>query len=161
MLVFGAGTDYALLLIARYREELRRHEDKHEAMAFALRRAGPAIVASSATVVIGLFCLLAADLNPTRGLGGVGAVGIVSALIAMMTLLPVVLVIFGRRLFWPFIPRFGSETHEESGLWTKVGSFASKRPRPVWVGTVVVLAFFALGLLSIDTESAAIGAIPR
>lgn len=152
VLVFGAGTDYALLLVSRYREELRRHEDKHEAMAFALRQAGPAVVASSCTVVIGLLCLLAADLNSNRGLGAVGAVGIVSALLAMMTLLPALLVIFGRRLFWPFIPRFGSETHEESGLWSRIGAVVRRRPRPVWLGTAAVLVVFALGLLAIDTS---------
>src|SRR5436305_10432460 len=67
VLVVGAGTDYALLLIARYREELRKHEDRHEAMAVALRRAGPAIVASAATVGISMLCLTAADMNSTRG----------------------------------------------------------------------------------------------
>ena len=76
ILVIGAGTDYALLLVARYREELRRHEDRHEAMAFALHRAAPAIIASAATVVVGLMCLAFADLNSTAGLGPVLAVGV-------------------------------------------------------------------------------------
>lgn len=152
VLVFGAGTDYALLLIARYREELRRHEDKHEAMAFALRQAGPAIVASGATVVVGLLCLLAADLNPTRSLGPVGAAGIVAALLAMLTLLPALLVIFGRRLFWPFIPHFGSASHEASGIWSRVGGWVARRPRPVWITTVALLAILASGLLGIDTN---------
>jgi RND superfamily putative drug exporter len=150
VLVFGAGTDYALLLISRYREELRRHEDKHEAMAFALRQAGPAILASSATVIAGLLCLLAADLNPTAGLGPVGAVGIASALVAMLTLLPAILVMFGRRLFWPFVPHFGSASHETSGVWARVGHWVSGRPRTVWVGTVVLLVVLALGLLDHD-----------
>jgi putative drug exporter of the RND superfamily len=121
-------------------------------MAFAYRRAAPAILASSSTVVIGLFCLLVADLNPTKGLGGVGAIGIVSALIAMMTLLPALLVIFGRKLFWPFVPRFGTETHEDSGLWTKVGSIVAHRPRPVWIGTLLALIIFAVGLIDLDTN---------
>ena len=93
VLVFGAGTDYALLLVARYREELRRHEDRHEAMAFALHRSGPAIIASGSTVVAGMLCLLLASMNSTRGLGPVAAVGIVVALLAMLTLLPALLVI--------------------------------------------------------------------
>lgn len=152
VLVFGVGTDYALLLIARYREELRRHESPREAMAFALRQAAPAILASAATVTIGLLCLLAADLNPTRGLGPVGAMGIIAGLVAMLTLLPAILVIFGRRLFWPFVPTYGSETHEESGIWARIGASVSRRPRPVWIGTVLVLAIFALGLLGIDTN---------
>lgn len=89
--------DSALLLIARYREELRRHESKYEAMAFALRQAGPAILASGGTTILGLLCLTVADVNSTSGLGPVGAFGILSALIAMLTLLPAVLVIFDRR----------------------------------------------------------------
>ena len=151
ILVFGVGTDYALLLIARYREELRRHEDKHAAMAVALRQASPAILASATTVTIGLLCLLAADLNSNRGLGGVGAVGVVAAVTAMLTLLPAVLVLFGRRLFWPFVPRFGSATHEAAGIWSGVGRWVARRPRPVWVGTAVVLAALGLGLITLDT----------
>jgi putative drug exporter of the RND superfamily len=104
VLVFGAGTDYALLLTARYREELRRHADRHEAMAVALRRAGPAIIASAATVIASLLVLLVAELNSTSSLGPVLAIGIVVAFAAMMTLLPALLVIFGRWIFWPARP---------------------------------------------------------
>src|SRR6266508_4984961 len=100
VLVFGAGTDYALLLIARYREELRRHADRHEAMAEALGRAGPAILASGSTVVLSLLCLLVAELN-SKSLGPVMAIGITVGLCAMLTLLPALLVIFGRWMFWP------------------------------------------------------------
>ena len=96
VLVFGAGTDYALLLVARYREELRRHADRHEAMAIAVRRAGPAIVASASTVIAGLLCLLIAESNSTKGLGPVAAIGIVVGLASMITLLPALLVIAGR-----------------------------------------------------------------
>jgi putative drug exporter of the RND superfamily len=101
VLVFGAGTDYALLLVARHREELRKHTDRHEAIAFALHRAGPAIWASAATVIVGMLCLLFADLNSTAGLGPVAAIGIGVALLAMVTLLPALLAIFGRWVFWP------------------------------------------------------------
>jgi len=101
ILVIGAGTDYALLLTARYREELRTHEDRHEAMAVALHRAAPAIIASAATVVIGLLCLAFADLNSTAGLGPVLAVGVAVTLLVMVTLLPALLVIFGRWVFGP------------------------------------------------------------
>src|SRR5204863_796356 len=76
VLVFGAGTDYALLLVARYREELRRHEDRHEAMALALHRAGPALIASASTVAVSMLCLSFAETNATRGLGPVTAIGI-------------------------------------------------------------------------------------
>jgi putative drug exporter of the RND superfamily len=108
VLVIGASTDYALLLIARYREELRRHADRHQAMAVALRRAGPAIIASGLTVVAGVLCLLAARSNDISGLGPVAAIGIGVGLIAMITLLPALLVVFGRWIFWPVKPGFGS-----------------------------------------------------
>src|SRR6185312_3173166 len=103
VLVFGAGTDYALLLVARYREELRRHQDKHEAMALALRRAGPAIFASGLTVMATLLSLSLAKVNGTAGLGPIGAMGIGVAVLVMLTFLPALLTIAGRRPFWPFI----------------------------------------------------------
>ncbi len=121
VLVFGAGTDYALLLVARYREELRRHEDRHEAMAFALSRSGPAILASGSTVIAGMLCLLLASMNSTQGLGPVAAVGIAVALAVMLTLLPALLVIFGRWFFWPLRPTYGSADHTETGVWARVG----------------------------------------
>ena len=104
VLVFGAGTDYALLLTARYREELRRHEDRHVAMRVAIRRAGPAIVASAGTVILSLLALSLAELNSTKGLGPVLAIGVGVALLSMMTLLPALLVITGRWVFWPAKP---------------------------------------------------------
>jgi len=109
VLVIGASTDYALLLIARYREELRRHADRHEAMAVALRRAGPAIIASGLTVVAGMLCLLAAESTDISGLGPVTAVGIGVGLTAMITLLPALLVVFGRWIFWPARPHGSTE----------------------------------------------------
>ena len=104
VLVFGAGTDYALLLVSRYREELRRHDSKHEAMVVALRNAGPAILASGGTVVLALLVLMLAEVNSTAGLGPVGAMGILLAMVFMLTMLPAALVVFGRRAFWPFVP---------------------------------------------------------
>jgi putative drug exporter of the RND superfamily len=146
VLVFGAGTDYALLLVARYREELRRHEDRHEAMANALFRAGPAILASAATVVAGMLCLLVAELNSTKGLGPVAALGIAVGLAAMLTLLPALLVIFGRWLFWPARPRYGSVEPTERGFWARVGNRVARRPRAVWIVTVLVLGAMAAGI---------------
>ena len=93
VLVFGAGTDYALLLVARYREELRRHEDRHEAMGIALHRAGPAIFASGATVIVGMLCLLLAQMNSTASMGPALAIGVAVGLLAMLTLLPALLVV--------------------------------------------------------------------
>jgi RND superfamily putative drug exporter len=152
VLVFGAGTDYALLLVARYREELRRHEDRHEAMAFALHRAGPAIFASGSTVIAGMLCLLLATMNSTRGLGPVCAIGIVVALAVMLTLLPALLVIFGRWVFWPRRPTYGSADHTQTGLWAKVGRRIASRPRATWVVTALVLGALALGLFQLDAD---------
>ena len=104
VLVFGAGTDYALLLVARYREELRRHESRHEAMQLALRTAGPAIVFSGLTVIAALLVLVLAEVNGTAGLGPIGAMGIFVAMTFMLTMLPAALVVVGRRIFWPFVP---------------------------------------------------------
>jgi RND superfamily putative drug exporter len=155
VLVFGAGTDYALLLIARYREELRRNQNRHRAMRIALGASFPAILASGATVAISLLCLLAAQLNNIRGLGPVGAIGIVSALIAMTTLLPALLVVFGRWLFWPIIPRFdpNAATHdiaEEHGIWSRIANFVGRRPRTIWVTTAIILGALALGMTTLQ-----------
>ncbi|MDW8809544.1 MMPL family transporter [Streptomyces scabiei] len=152
VLVFGAGTDYALLLVARYREELRRHEDRHEAMALALHRAGPAVLASGATVVLSMLVLLAAEMNSTSGLGPVAAIGVAVALLAMMTLFPALLVIFGRWIFWPVIPHLGSADPTESGVWARMGRRFSRRPRTVWVATAAALALCSLGLIQLRAE---------
>jgi RND superfamily putative drug exporter len=152
VLVFGAGTDYALLLTARYREELRRHADRHEAMAVALQRAAPAIVASAATVILSLLCLLVAELNSTKSLGPVMAIGIAVGLCAMITLLPALLVIFGRWVFWPLRPTLGSAEPTERGLWARIGQRVARRPRVVWVVTAVVLGALALGVTQLDAN---------
>jgi RND superfamily putative drug exporter len=104
VLVLGAGTDYALLLVARYREELHNSADKYRAMRTALESAGPAIFASAATVIAALLCLMIAKVNGTSGLGPIAAIGIACAALSMLTLLPALLTIFGRRAFWPFVP---------------------------------------------------------
>ncbi|MGW1865360.1 MMPL family transporter [Streptomyces mauvecolor] len=146
VLVFGAGTDYALLLVARYRDELRRNPLPYDAMRAALRGCGPALLASSGTVVAGLVCLLAADLNNIRGLGPVGAIGVLCALAAMLTLLPAILVLLGRRVFWPLIPAYGSEPRRRRrDLFAAMGSSAGKRPTVVLLTGVVLLGALALG----------------
>ncbi|MGW1884905.1 MMPL family transporter [Streptomyces sp. NPDC001970] len=145
VLVFGAGTDYALLLVARYREELRRVPQPYDAMHAALRGCGPAVLASSGTVAAGLLCLLAADLNSARGLGPVGAVGVVCALAAMLTLLPALLVLLGRRVFWPLVPRYGSEAEQRRSLFAAMGGSAARRPVAVLASGTVLLGALALG----------------
>jgi RND superfamily putative drug exporter len=116
VLVLGAGTDYALLLVARYREELHRTADKYEAMRTALESAGPAIFASAATVVAALLCLLIAKVNGTSGLGPIAAIGIACAALSMLTLLPALLTIFGRRAFWPFVPHTAETAPRAEGI---------------------------------------------
>jgi len=151
ILVLGAGTDYALLLVARYREELRRHADRHEAMALALRTAGPAIFASGVTVIAALLCLTLAEVNGTSGLGPIGALGIAVAILAMLTLLPALLVIVGRWVFWPFIPRFDfAAASEPTGVFRRLGDGIAKRPRPVWIGVAALLAVLSLGIANFD-----------
>jgi putative drug exporter of the RND superfamily len=152
VLVFGAGTDYALLLTARYREELRRHEDRHEAMAVAIRRAGPAIIASAGTVILSLLTLTVAQLNSTKSLGPVLAIGVGVALISMLTLLPALLVICGRWIFWPVKPVYGSPEPTVKGIWAGVGRRIAVRPRVVWIGTAVVLGAMALGLTGLKAS---------
>ena len=152
VLVLGASTDYALLLVARYREELRNHSDRHEAMAFALHRAAPAIIASALTVAISMLTLLFADMNSTAGLGPVCAVGITLGLLVMTTLLPALLVICGRWIFWPKRPHFGSPEPTATGIWARIGKRIAKRPRTVWIGTALVLAVACLGTLTLDAN---------
>ncbi len=150
VLVFGAGTDYALLLVARYREELRRHHDRHDAMSTALHRASPAIIASGSTVVIGMLCLIAATTNSTRGLGPVAAIGIVIALACMLTLLPALLVAVGRWIFWPARPREGSPEPTATGRWARVGATIARSPRRTWIVTAFVLAAVAVGITQLN-----------
>jgi RND superfamily putative drug exporter len=152
VLVFGAGTDYALLLIARYREELRRHADRHDAMREALRRAGPAMLASAATVAAGMLTLTVAEMNSTRSLGPVLAIGVAVAFLAMATLLPAILVICGRWLFWPVRPQHGSAEPTERGIWARVGRRISTRPRLVWVVTALILGGLALGSIGFESK---------
>jgi putative drug exporter of the RND superfamily len=155
ILVIGAGTDYALLLVARYREELRRHEDRHEAMAFALHRAAPAILASAATVAVGMLCLMFAEMSSTAGLGPVTAIGVGVTFLVMVTLLPALLVICGRWIFWPKRPAYRSPEPTQSGIWARVGRRISVRPRQVWAITGALLLVACLGLLRLDASGLA------
>jgi RND superfamily putative drug exporter len=152
VLVLGAGTDYALLLVARYREELRRHHDRLEAMAEALHRAGPAIIASGSTVIVGMLCLVVAEMNSTQSMGPVLAIGVGVVLLAMVTLLPAILVIMGRWIFWPVKPTEGSHEPTSTGFWAKTGWAISHRPRTVWIGTSLALGVMALGATTLDAS---------
>ena len=152
VLVFGASTDYALLIVARYREELRRHDRRHAAMAEALRRAGPAIIASGSTVIVAMLTLSVAELNSTKSLGPVLAIGVAVGMLAMITLLPALLVTFPRGVFWPYRPAYGSPEPTTRGLWARVGWAIAPRPRLVWITTAVVLGVLALGLTGLKAS---------
>src|SRR3954470_10997226 len=152
VLVFGAGTDYVLLLVSRYREELRRHEDKHDAMAVALRSAGPAILASGLTVVAALLTLSIAEVNGTAGLGPIGAMGVALEMISMLTMLPSALTICGPKWFWPRIPHLGEAGVDAThGFWRRIGDRVAVRSRAVWVTGSGVPAILAANLLNLDT----------
>ena len=152
VLVFGASTDYALLIVARYREELRRHDRRHPAMAEALRRGGPAIIASAATVVLALLTLSAAQLNSTKSLGPVLAIGVAVGMFVMLTLLPALLVTFPRGVFWPYRPTYGSAEPTTRGMWARVGWSIAPRPRITWITTAVILGVLALGLTGLKAD---------
>jgi putative drug exporter of the RND superfamily len=156
VLMFGVGTDYCLLLVARYREELRRHEDKHAAMELAIRRAGPAILASGLTVALTMLVLLTADVGSTNSLGPMSAIGVTVAFAAGLTLLPALLTITGRRGFWPrrhivdFRPEGGGE--ERIGIWRRVGARVLQRPAAALGATLVLFGLGALGLLAYQED---------
>jgi RND superfamily putative drug exporter len=153
VLVFGAGTDYALLLTARYREELLLVDDKYEAMRIALRNGGPAIAASAGTVVVALLCLSFAQVNSTAGLGPVGAMGVAITAAAMLTLLPALLLVGGRRAFWPYVPRRTAESPSAApGFWGRLALVIVRRLRLTWVVTTLSLAVLALGALGLDDD---------
>jgi RND superfamily putative drug exporter len=147
VLVFGAGTNYALLLISRYREELGTDIDHRAALRRAVRAAGPAIVASNATVVLALLTLILAVTPSTRSLGICGASGLVVAAVFVLFALPPLLALCGRRVFWPFIPRTGGPQTTNTGVWHRVADAVGRRPGPVCAVAVIVLAALSAGLL--------------
>ena len=140
ILAVGAATDYSLLIVARFREELRETESKYDAMREAYRGALAPVLASGATVILGLLCLLLSDLSSLKGLGPVGALGIAGAMFASLTLLPASLTLLGRKAFWPMMPRYGSEHRDTHGLWGAVSRLVGRRARSVWVVTFLLLA---------------------
>jgi putative drug exporter of the RND superfamily len=156
VLMFGVGTDYCLLLVSRYREELHRIEDKHEAMARALRRAGPAVLASGCTVIAAMLVLLLADTGSTNALGPVSAIGVAAVLLAGLTLLPALLTAAGRRGFWPRKSAVAYQPDVDvmrrEGLWRRFGDRVLQRPGLALAGTVALFGVFTLGLLSYQED---------
>ncbi|MSY20113.1 MAG: MMPL family transporter, partial [Actinobacteria bacterium] len=152
VLVLGAATDYALLLIARYREELHHHESRFDAMRAAYKGVWEPILASGSTVSISLLILLFSQLTNTASLGPIGAIGIVCSMITILTLLPAFLLLFGRWIFWPRRPDFDGDDHVMSGTWSKVGKVIDKNPRRSWIiaGTFLLLLASASPTLKAD-----------
>ena len=145
ILVIGAATDYSLLYVARFREELRVQQDKGIATGKAIRASVEPILASGSTVIAGLLCLLFSDLKSNSTLGPVASVGIIFAMLSALTLLPALLFVFGRVAFWPKRPKYEPEKARAkndipaSGIWSKVADLVEQHPRAIWVSTLIVL----------------------
>ncbi|WP_430334635.1 MMPL family transporter [Rhodococcus sp. ACT016] len=154
VLVIGAGTDYALLLISRYREELHFHDNRFDAMIKAWKESAPAITASAVTVVLGLLCLGFSELNSNKSLGPVAAIGIACTYLVMMTFLPVALSAVGRWVFWPRRPRVDGATDIAThGLWGRIADVVGRRDRPAWIAaTALLVGLFAVGIGSLQTD---------
>jgi len=152
VLVIGAATDYALLLIARYREELHLHENRFDAMKSAYKGVWEPILASGSTVSISLLVLLFSQLTNTAGLGPIGAIGIVSAMLTILTLLPALLLVFGRWIFWPRRPHFDGDDHVMSGPWSRVANAIGRNPRKAWAVTGSVLLLFAFASTTLKAD---------
>lgn len=149
VLVIGAATDYALLLIARYREELHHYEKRTDAMVVAWKGVVEPIVASGLTVIAGLLVLTLSDLKSVRSLGPVSAIGVLSAQLVMLTLLPAILVLAGRWIFWPKRPQHDDVDEKLSGFWSKVAGLVARKPRATWIVTglfLVISMMFATQL---------------
>ncbi|GAA3675654.1 efflux RND transporter permease subunit [Arthrobacter ginkgonis] len=152
ILVIGAATDYALLYVARLREAYTHGEPKHRAVLAALKASAEPILASAGTVTVGLLCLVFSDLNSNKALGPIAASGIIFSVVAALTLLPALMLLFGKAAFWPFLPKPAAPTDEPAGLWARVANAVLRRPRPVWIGTAVLLAAGALGLTQLQAS---------
>lgn len=148
VLVFGAGTDYALLLISRYREELRRTPDRRAALATAVRAAGPAILGSAATVILALLTLITAVLTSNRTLGIAAAAGVGVALLFGLVVLPAALAFLPRGAFWPLVPTVGSAETNQTGIWAGIARLIGRRPVGVLAAAALVLAALTAGLFT-------------
>ncbi len=162
ILVIGAATDYALLYVARFREALAHTTNRTAAVLTAWKASFEPILASGATVIIALLCLLFSDLNSNKALGPVAAAGILCSLFAALTLLPALMALLGRAAFWPFVPKLVPADEREpelvtglegqKGLWRATGSLVSRRPRAVWVASVLLLVAASAGVLQLKAN---------
>lgn len=157
ILVIGAATDYALLFVSRYREELTKQKENYQALLRSWKRSVEPILAAGGTVIAGLLCLLLSDLNSNKALGPVGAIGIAMAIVATMTFLPSLFLLMGRKVFWPFMPKYmPAAKHDTSppkqSIWAKVSQLIKQRSRSVWIVTTVVLLAATAGLTQINAD---------
>lgn len=160
ILVIGAATDYSLLFIARYREELMNHKEAYRALWQSMKRSFEPIIAAGGTVIAGLLCLLLSDLNSNKALGPVGAIGIVMAIAATLTFLPALLLPWGRKVFWPRIPKRDNSKSAKPfkhGLWPKVAELVKNRARPVWMITTACLVVMAIGIVQLRADGVSQG----
>lgn len=157
ILVIGAATDYSLLYIARYREELHAHKTALDATIAAWKTSFEPIIAAGGTVILGLLCLLASDLGSNQALGPVGGIGVVLAILAALTFLPAVLLLFGRKAFWPRSPKYapdivGKDYHTNHPTWSKIGALVGRHPRRLWVGITILLMVALVGVPQLKAE---------
>ncbi len=157
ILVIGAATDYALLFVARYREELKHYEKPYQALMAGWKHSIEPIAAAGGTVIAGLLCLLLSGLNSNKALGPVGAIGITLAIVSALTLLPSLLIVFGRKVFWPRVPKYLAGVAAvieppKTGLWPRVAGFVAKHSRAIWISTTVVLIVCSFGLLQLKAD---------
>lgn len=161
ILVIGAATDYSLLLVARYREELRSTPDKWSATLRAVKGSIEPILASGSTVIAGLLMLLLSDLKSNSTLGPIASIGIVFAMLSALTLLPAILFAFGRGAFWPkrvkYEPEIVVAEHgiPGEGLWPGVARKVKKRPRTIWIVTTLILLVGAAGATQLKADGVA------
>lgn len=158
ILVIGAATDYSLLFVSRYREELERHKETWQAVIAALKGSFEPILAAGGTVIVGLLCLLLSDLNSNKALGPVGAIGITLAVLSALTFLPAMLAAIGRKVFWPRIPKYSiklTTKTKKSGIWPKIGAFVSSKPRTIWVVCTAILLVSAVGIIGLKADGIA------
>lgn len=157
ILVIGAATDYSLLYISRYREELTQHRIVWRATVSALRASLPAILAAGGTVTVGLLCLVFSDLGSNKALGPVGGIGIALSVLSAITLLPSLLLLFGRAAFWPVRPKYvneGKTPHylKNHRVWARIGAFVKRYPRPIWIVCIVILFSSSLGITQLKAD---------
>lgn len=162
ILVIGAATDYALLYISRYREELLHYESVWQATRATLKGSWEPIIAAGGTVSLGLMCLLASDLGSNKALGPVGAIGVVFSVLSALTFLPAALLLFGRSVFWPRRPKFVpgrklTDYYDNHPVWSKVGEFVGKYPRRIWISVTVLLVLAVLYVPQLRADGVAQG----